>query len=47
MDLTSLKLVFLLEYRMAGNFGRNLLWRIAEISVFGRVFFGGLAKPVP
>ena len=33
-------------YRMAGNFGGNLFWRIAEISVFGGIYFGGLAKPV-
>ena len=34
-------------YRMAGNFGGNLFWRLAEISVFGGIYFGGLAKPVP
>ena len=33
-------------YCMAENFG-DLIWRIAEISVFGRVNFGGLTKPVP
>ena len=32
---------------MAGNFGGNLFWRITEISVFGGMDFGGLAKPVP
>ena len=31
-------------YRMAGNFGGNLFWRIAEISVFGGIYFGVLAK---
>ena len=35
------------DYRMVGNFGGNLIWRIAEISVFGGIYFGGLAKPVP
>ena len=33
-----------MRYRMAGNFGGNLFWRIAEISVFGGIYFGGLAK---
>ena len=32
---------------MAGNIGGNIFWRIAEISVFGGIYFGGLAKPVP
>ena len=32
------------EYRMARNFGRNLFWRIAEISVVGGIYFGGLAR---
>ena len=32
------------DYHMAGNFGGNLFWRIAEISVFGGIYFGGLAK---
>ena len=36
-----------LRYRMVGNFGGNLFWRIAEICVFGGIYFGGLAKPVP
>ena len=34
------------KYRMAGNFGGNLFWWIAEISVIGGIYFGGLAKPV-
>ena len=33
-------------YRMDGNFGGNLFWQIAEISVFGGIYIGGLAKPV-
>ena len=41
---TSISLAF--TYRMVGNFGGNLFWRIAEISVFGGIYFGGLAKPV-
>ena len=34
---------------MAGNFGGNLFWRIAEISVLilADFVFGSLAKPVP
>ena len=36
-----------LTYHIAGQFGRNVFWRIAEISVFGRIYFGGLAKSVP
>ena len=32
---------------MAENFGENLFWRIAEISVFGGIYFDSLAKPVP
>ena len=31
-------------YRKAGNFGGKLFWRIAEISVFGGIYFGGFGK---
>ena len=33
-----------LLYRMAGNFGRKIFWRIAENMSFGGIYFGGLAS---
>ena len=32
---------FTREYRMAGNFGGKIFWRIAENMSFGRIYFGG------
>ena len=29
------------EYRMAGNFGGKIVWRIAENMPFGGIYFGG------
>ena len=29
------------KYRMAGNFGGKIFWRIAEIMTFGGIYFGG------
>ena len=29
-------------YRMAGNFGGKIFWRIAENMPFGGIYFGGL-----
>ena len=29
------------RYRMAGNFGGKIFWRIAEIMTFGGIYFGG------
>ena len=31
-------------YRMAGNFGRSLFWRIDEIIAFGGIYFGSWAS---
>jgi len=28
-------------YRIAGNFGRKIFWRIAENMSFGGIYFGG------
>ena len=33
-------------YRMAGNFGEKIFWRIAEIMTFGGIYFGGCASPL-
>ena len=32
---------FLYKYRMAGNFGGKIFWRIAENMSFGGIYFGG------
>ena len=29
---------------MAKNFGKNLFWRIAEVSVFGGIYFGSVTS---
>ena len=29
------------KYRMAGNFGGKIFWRIAENMSFGGIYFGG------
>ena len=31
-------------YRMAGNFGGKIFWRIAENMSFGGIYFGGWAS---
>ena len=32
------------KYRIAGNFGGNIFWRIAENKSFGGIYFGGWAS---
>ena len=32
---------FPFNYRMAGNFGGKIFWRIAENMSFGGIYFGG------
>ena len=39
LDLTFYRIS--LQYRMAGNFGGKIFWRIAENMSFGRIYFGG------
>ena len=31
-------------YRMAGNFGKKIVWRIAENMSFGEIYFDSLAS---
>ena len=43
---TCLKYVcmYVCMYRMAGNFGGKIFWRIAENMSFGGIYFGGWAS---
>ena len=36
-----LYLMYIRMYRMAGNFGGKIFWRIAENMSFGGIYFGG------
>ena len=33
--------IYIYIYRMAGNFGGKIFWRIAENMSFGGIYFGG------
>ena len=37
-------LLVISTYRMAGNFGGKIFWRIGEIMTFGGIYFGTCAS---
>ena len=40
VSITANSSLRLSHYRMAGNFGKKIFWRIAESMTFGRIYCG-------